>query len=161
MKYTLVNITACELMNIIINDVLYFLLALVLSFVLLYYSGKCSNKDAAIKQDVKYIKRVTKDYFPIYLGYFLVALSLPDNGGSPEWSICLIVYLIIVLLILFSGEYYFNPLYLVFGFHYYEIRTNNSIELIVLTNQEINKDSGPIRFEQAKEITNFVLVEYD
>ena len=59
------------------------------------------------------------EFLPVYLGYFFVSLSVPDI-----LTMCF-VYLIVFVFTLLSQTQYFNPAFLIFGYHYYWKRNNN------------------------------------
>lgn len=110
------------------------------------------------------VKDVSKSnglYFMSSLGYLFVGISVPsvNNIGCPDWTSMMIVYIIVVILIALSKLYYYNPIYLLFGYRFYDVVTENGIVIHVITRQRIYKDSDDVRFPHLKEITDEVFVE--
>lgn len=110
---------------------------------------------------VKYISKSSGLYFLSSLGYLLAGISVPSTeaNGSPNWTSMLIVYIIVVILISLSKLYYYNPFYLLFGYRFYDVVTENGIKLHIITRQRIYKDSVDVKFPHLKEITDEVFVE--
>ena len=53
------------------------------------------------------------EFLPIYLGYFFVSV------GVSEHFTMAVVYLIVFVFTFLSQTQYYNPIYLLFGYHYY------------------------------------------
>ena len=72
------------------------------------------------KDSIKTISSVSladNEFLPVYLGYFFVALSI-DNVYT-----FLFIYLVVFLFVMLT-DYYFNPMFLVFGYHFYHVKTS-------------------------------------
>ena len=53
---------------------------------------------------------------------------------------------------------HFNPLFLVFGYHFYYLNTTNNVQLFVITRKEL-KDPKSIKIEQLRRINNFTFID--
>ena len=88
------------------------------------------------------------EFLPIYLGYFFVALSVGD-----------IVTLVFVYLIIFVFTYlnhtlYFNPIFLLFGYHFYHARTEQGTEVFLIARGKVIRNAKRISFPTLKRISN-------
>ena len=101
---------------------------------------------------IKEIELANNAFLPSYLGYFFVALSVPN---------CSTLYFIFLILFIFtflSQSLYFNPLFLFFGYHFYNITTSKNVKLFIITRQNIN-DPNEVEFEKLKRINNFTFID--
>lgn len=60
------------------------------------------------------------EFLPVYLGYFFVSV-----GVTEDWTM-LVLYIILFVFTLISQTQYFNPILLLFGYHYYHVTTENN-----------------------------------
>ncbi|WP_296013762.1 hypothetical protein [uncultured Treponema sp.] len=76
------------------------------------------------------------EFLPIYLGYFFVAL------GINSWRVLIFVYCLILIFTFVSNSQYFNPAYLILGYHTYHAETEQGTQLILLIKGKLirNKD---------------------
>ena len=97
---------------------------------------------------------------PVYLSYFFVSLSIP---GSVQEGLVYVVLVVFVLIIwIFTSlttTYYFNPLLLLLGYKFYNVTSNNGIELFILSRRVIRKNEKDIVFPNLKKLTEFVYIE--
>lgn len=101
---------------------------------------------------IKEIELANNAFLPSYLGYFFVALSVPN---------CPTLYFVFLILFIFtflSQSLYFNPLFLFFGYHFYNITTSKNVKLFIITKQNIN-DPNEVEFEKLKRINNFTFID--
>lgn len=66
------------------------------------------------------------EYIPVYLGYFFVALSVND------WSTMVFIYGMVSIL-MFMMNAYFNPVFLIFGYHYYHVSTAEGTHFLLIS----------------------------
>lgn len=66
-------------------------------------------------------------FLPSYLGYFFVALSVPN------WPTLIFVYAILSVFTYFSQALYFNPLFLLYGYRFYSIRTIDGLDAFLIS----------------------------
>lgn len=94
------------------------------------------------------------DFLPSYLGYFFVALSVNDD------CICIVIelYLILVFFVYLAKAQYFNPMYLLFGYHFYHVVTEKDRKLFCIIKGNVIHDSQDINFDQLRRINNTTFI---
>lgn len=141
-----------------INYAVYIISPLLLSLVMLVWF-KFQPKDS-ITYDVQRLTPVNNEYLPIYLGYIFVALSIPNpcNGEIDVISL-LVVYLMICLFVTGSKSLSFNPIFIIYGYGYYKIKTRSNIEVFIISKRKFNKQAEHITFPHLRKINEFVYFE--
>ena len=94
------------------------------------------------------------DLLPIYLGFFFVALSVQG------WKVMLIVFVIVCAFTFLANTQLFNPLLLLFGYHYYNIVTQNGSVAFVITRQQELRNAEQIHLCNLRRISNTTYIEY-
>ena len=79
------------------------------------------------------------EFLPIYLGYFFVAL------GINSWRVLILVYCLIVIFTFVSNTQYFNPAYLILGYHTYHAETDLGTQLILLIKGKVIRNKDEIK----------------
>lgn len=102
--------------------------------------------------EIKDIEPANNAFLPSYLGYFFVALSVPNF----ETLIC--IYVILFIFTYYSQTLYFNPIFLIFGYHFYYITSNNNVKIFVISKKEI-RTSKQLQFRSLNRITNFTFID--
>ena len=90
------------------------------------------------------------EFISIYLGYFFVALSVPDDVTM------LFLYGIIFIFTFLSQTQYFNPLYLLFGYHNYHVLTAQGTRVFVIARGKVIRNPlymSFIRFKRVNDTT--------
>ncbi len=88
------------------------------------------------------------EFLPAYLGYFFVSLSVPDN------TTMVFLYSIVFLFTWLSQNQYFNPIYLLFGYHYYHVLTEQGTRVFIIARGQIIRNRKEMNFEQLKRIND-------
>ena len=88
------------------------------------------------------------EFIPTYLGYFFVSLSVADNVTM------VFIYAIVFVFTWLSQTQYFNPLYLLFGYHYYHILTEQGTSIFVIAHGSIIRNSRDVSFDSLKRIND-------
>lgn len=145
--------TICWLTKIpsLASYVLYFLVPLALtglSLLLTPYLGK----DCFKKGSIESIEHANNIFLPSYLGYFFVALSI----GS--WETLWFVYAILFIFTFLSQALYFNPLFLIFGYEFYNIKTNNGTAIFLISRERYRRPDE-IEISSANRINNYTFLE--
>lgn len=86
------------------------------------------------------------EYLPVYLGYFFVSLSVDKN------STLIFVYVMILVLITMSDAY-FNPAFLLCGYHYYRVTTISGTEFFLICKSSV-RNAGEIKNTKLKRIND-------
>ena len=84
----------------------YLILPFILIIVVLFMVSFLS-KDEFKKGSVESIENATNGFLPSYLGYFFIALSIPDH----DFFILFVIWLILGIFVFISQVNYFNPIF--------------------------------------------------
>ena len=94
------------------------------------------------------------EFLPIYLGYFFLATGI-DGDSMMLW-----VYAIVFLFTFLSQTQYFNPIYLLFGYHYYHILSQEGTRIFVLARGRVVRNKDSIFFEHLKRINDTTYIDF-
>lgn len=114
--------------------------------------SKYLGKDEFNAGDVASIELANNSFLPSYLGYFFVALSIGN------WETLCFVYGILFVFTLLSQALYFNPLFLLFGYEFYNITTKNGTVIFLISRQKYKKPDD-IEISVAYRINNYTFIE--
>jgi hypothetical protein len=89
-------------------------------------------------------------FVPIYLGYFFIALSVT------EIKVFVFVMTLLLFFILHSQHLYFNIIWMVFGYRYYEINHEGTQYLIITKRQDWKDKSAQLMLRR---INNYTFIE--
>jgi hypothetical protein len=144
-EQVLINEIDCRLLNLpnYVSHFVYFLSLLIAIFL---------SKDNIQEASILSIEQANNAFLPSYLGYFFVALSVPYV------ETLIFVFAILFIFTFLSQTLYFNPLFLVFRYHFYYLNTTNNVQLFVITRKEL-KDPKSIKIEQLRRINNFTFID--
>ena len=142
-KWTLFNI------NPFLFGVILLIVSLVLSYATLAISLILGNDNI---QACDEIESADNSQIPTYLAYFFVALSVPNL------EMLIFIYLIIFIFTFLSQAQYFNPIFLIFGYHHYNVRTSNGTKIFIITTQKLRSCSG-LQFEKLKRLNQSTFIE--
>lgn len=93
------------------------------------------------------------EFLPVYLGYFFVAV------GVNEDLIMLVVFVIVFIFTFLSQTQYFNPILLLFGYHYYHITTKNGTKIFVIKKGGVARKSSELSIENLRRINDTTFIE--
>ena len=97
----------------------------------------------------KEIENLDGEFLAVYLGYFFVAL------GLESLKIAIMVFILILIFVSLTMVQYYNPVLLLFKYHFYNVRTEKGIMIFLISRKEI-RTNELINFEKLRRITNFV-----
>lgn len=134
-------------------------LILILGVILLTYIAARLSRFLEI-DTVKHCKNCTladSEFLPSYLGYFFIALSVDDKNTI----IAIEIYLILAMFIYLAKSQYFNPIYLLLGYHFYHVTTEKDRKFFLIAKGNVIKDPLCIDYEQLRRIndTTFITKE--
>lgn len=92
-------------------------------------------------------------FLPAYLGYFFVSVSIDD------WTLMLVVFAVVCFYTYLSGTQVFNPLFLIFGYHHYHLKTNNGTAIFVIKKGPVMRNPENICISNLHRITNTTFIE--
>lgn len=110
------------------------------------------GKDEFKKGEVVSIEYANNSFLPSYLGYFFVALSIGDSDTL------FFVYGVLFAFTFLSQALYFNPLFLLFGFEFYNITTKNGATIFLITRNQY-KTPAEVEISEAYRINNYTFIE--
>ena len=116
------------------------------------YISQWLEKDDFKRGETNSIEHANNSFLPSYLGYFFVALSI-GNGET-----LLFVYGILFVFTFLSQALYFNPLFLLFGYEFYNITTKNGAAIFLISRQKY-KTPSDIEIAKAYRINNYTFIE--
>lgn len=136
------------------NAVSYFfyLLIPVLSTGFSIWLSKYLGKDDFKAGEVASIEHANNSFLPSYLGYFFVALSIGN------WETLWFVYGVLFVFTFLSQALYFNPLFLLFGYEFYNITTKNGTAIFLISRERYKKPDD-IQIPLAYRINNYTFIE--
>jgi hypothetical protein len=109
-------------------------------------------KDSLKSSSIREIELANNNFLPTYLGYFFVSLSVNDVPTL------VVVFLIIYIFTFLSQTLYFNPIFLLFGYHFYFLKTTGNVKIFLITRKQL-KTPGEIGFEKLRRINNYTFIE--
>ena len=100
--------------------IIVFILAFLLSYSYITFIKKINNDIQPETMECTEIEIAEPRYIPIYIAYFVIALSIPkiENNG---WIVFMAVFVLIYFLILKGKFSSFNPYILFCGYNFYEV----------------------------------------
>jgi hypothetical protein len=110
------------------------------------------GKDEFAKGDIVEIEHANNSFLPSYLGYFFVALSINN------WETLRVVYGLLFVFTFLSQALYFNPLFLLFGFEFYNIKTKNGAAIFLISRKRY-KTPADIEIALAQRINNYTFIQ--
>ena len=93
------------------------------------------------------------EFLSIYLGYFFVSV-----GVSEPFTMA-VVYMIVFIFTFLSQTQYYNPIYLLLGYHYYHISTESGTEIFVIRKGPIIRNIKGLRFNHLHRLNNTTFIE--
>ena len=80
------------------------------------------------------IEKADERYLPVYIGYFFIALSVPN------WMLFLLVFILIAIFIYSSQASYYNPAFSLLGYSHYELTdTTTNEKRLVISKKDLRK----------------------
>lgn len=93
------------------------------------------------------------EFLPVYLGYFFLSV------GISETITMIFVYAIVFVFTFLSQTQYFNPIYLLFGYHYYHILTPKGTKAFVIARGKVIRNKKDVDFQHLKRINDTTYIE--
>lgn len=112
------------------------------------------GKDVFEAGAVVSIEHANNSFLPSYLGYFFVALSINS------WDALFFVYGVLFVFTFLSQALYFNPLFLLFRFEFYNIVTKGGASVFLISRKEYKLPSDVI-IKKTFRINNYTFIEKD
>ena len=132
--------------------ILYLLVPICLSMFSLWVSDGLSHD--SIEGGIQNVEMANDVYMPSYLGYFFVALSIPNS----DWIILLFVFGILFVFTYFSQSLYYNPLFLLFGYKFYYITKKNNLKVFIISKKDI-QETKDLKINNLRRINDFTFID--
>nr|WP_287425010.1 hypothetical protein [Candidatus Brachybacter algidus] len=129
-----------------------FVLIPVLFTALSFLVAKSLPNDNISKDSVIEVELGNNTFLPTYLGYFFVSLSVNNC------STLIVVFFIIYVFTFLSQSLYFNPIFLLFGYQFYFIKTNKNSKIFLITKKQL-KTPNIENFGNLKRINNYTFLD--
>ncbi|MFD0749204.1 hypothetical protein ACFQZS_03560 [Mucilaginibacter calamicampi] len=133
--------------------VLFLLLPVILTAIS-FWVAKLLATDAINDSSVREIELANNSFLPTYLGYFFVSLGIEDVPTL------VVVFLIIYVFTFLSQSLYFNPIFLLFGYQFYFIKTASNIKVFLITRKALKKP-GDDGFDNLKRINDYTFIDME
>ena len=137
----------------IITYILYFGIILILTWLSMQLINFLDT-DTIDAGSISVIEPANDAFLPSYLGYFFVALSVPNI------EVFLYVFGTICIFIFYSRISYFNPIFFLFGFNFYYITNNKNIKVLLITRKQL-KEPKSAAFNNLKRINNYTFMDME
>lgn len=134
-----------------LSYIIYFLLIVIFTALILGLT-RCLGTDTIESGSILMIEPANDAFLPSYLGYFFVALSVPN------FVVFVIVFSIIGIFIFSSRMSYFNPIFFLFRYHFYYVQTNEFNKILIIS-KRILKNPKTLSFENLKRINDYTFIE--
>lgn len=89
-----------------------------------------------------------QEFLPVYLGYFFISLSVPDDITM------LFLYIIVFVFTFISQTQYFNPIFLLFGYHYYHVLTPQGTKVFIIARGKLIRNKSYLAFDNLRRIND-------
>lgn len=93
------------------------------------------------------------EFLPTYLGYFFVSVGVSDNATMTY------LYVIVFIFTFLSQTQYFNPIFLLFGYHYYHILTERGTRVFVIARGKVIRNKDNMQFDNLKRINDTTYIQ--
>ena len=152
--YFLADVDRLDWLSTLPNAVsygLYILVPLISTGLSILLSSRL-GRDTFKQGEVASIEHANNSFLPSYLGYFFVALSIGN------WETLAFVYALLFAFTLLSQALYFNPLFLIFGYEFYNITTKNGTAIFLISRHKYKKPDE-VAISTAFRINNYTFIE--
>lgn len=113
---------------------------------------RCLGRDSFKQGQITSIEYANNAFLPSYLGYFFVALSIPNL------ETLVFVYLILFAFTFVSQALYFNPIFLLLGFKFYNVTTAKGTVIFLISKEEYRMPEQ-VEIDQARRINGYTFLE--
>lgn len=138
---------------IFLSDLFWIILP-VLSSALSIKFLKYFSVQEGISINISEIELADNEFLPTYLGYFFVSLGIND------YNVLFWVYVIILFFVYISQMQYFNPIFLIFGYHFYHMTTEQGTKIFVIVKGKIIRNINDIDVSNIKRLNDTTYVAW-
>jgi hypothetical protein len=134
-----------------VSYITYFLIPVILTGISIKLSSFL-GKDEFKEGEIICIEHANNSFLPSYLGYFFVALSINN------WESLVFVYSVLFIFTYKSQALYFNPLFLLFGFEFYNIKTKKGTTVFLISRKQY-RNPDEVIIKTSYRINNYTFIE--
>lgn len=127
-------------------------LLIILSMITIELSKKFGKESLSASECIE-CSIADNEFLPVYLGYFFVSLSISNCYTM------VMIYIIVFVFTFLSQTQYFNPIYLLLGYHYYHIVTASGTRIFVIKKGQVIRNKSDIIFENLRRINDTTFLE--
>jgi len=119
----------------------------VISIVLTLLLGKDSLNDCGK------LTEANSSFLPTYLAYFFVGL------GIEQFQHLIFVYLIILIFTYVAQTQYFNPIFLLFGYRFYNAETSEGTKVFLIVKKNLRR-ANEVKFSNLRRINDTTYIAW-
>ena len=124
------------------------LLSSFLSIVVLKYFTYYESGDYVIEE----IELADNELLPVYLGYLFVSLGI-ENIYDFFW-----IYGIVVVFVFLTSFQYFNPVFIIFGYHFYHAKTQYGTKVFLVLKGKVVRNVQGIDINKIQRLNDSTYV---
>jgi len=114
--------------------------------------SKWLGKDQFSAGEITEISHANNSFLPSYLGYFFVALSITT------WDTLIVIYCMLFVFTFRSQALYFNPLFLLYGFEFYNVTTRGGASIFLISRKRYRLPTDVV-IREANRINDYTFIE--
>lgn len=93
------------------------------------------------------------EFLPVYLGYFFVSLSISNLNTL------IFIFLFVLAFTFLNHTLYFNPIFLLFKFHFYRARTEEGTEVFLISRRKVIRNPKEADLSNLKRVNDMTYIE--
>lgn len=133
-----------------LSYIAYLAVPTILSWICLRLSGHLPK--CGMECEIAEVELASHSFLPSYLGYFFVALSIPNIRALAY------VYAVILLFTYLSQALSFNPMYLLFRYSFYFVTGEDGTKIFLITRQKM-KPRQDVVLDDLRRINDFTFID--
>lgn len=134
------------------RHVLYLIFFAAFAFITLAITRKAFPKGDSL--EVRELKPIESVAVPTYIGLFVIALGLSEIPMPVPLVVLVVLFLFWTRL---EKIFYFNPIWLFFGYRFYEVKSSNDNTYTLITKRDRLK--GEQDFNSLRRLNNYTFLE--
>lgn len=148
--YTVKEKVTVSILPVWVFDILVLLVPVLLSLFSIWIAKYLGEDDLV---GCKEFSLADNEFLPTYLGYFFIAVSVSDI------TTMIVIYCIVFVFTFLSQTQYFNPMFLLFGYHYYHILSSYGTRVFVIRRGKVIRNKEDIVFEHLRRLNDTTYIE--
>lgn len=152
-KYLFNIIKQSKVCNYCLNGIIYFLILFCITYFVLFLSKFLETSSQEFEKDNLCFAHDT--FIPAYLGFFFVSLSIDDG----KFLLMVFIFILIYIFIYQSNAFFYNPLFLLFGFKFYYVLTANKKRILLITRNKDVNNAALYKYDKLHRINDFTFID--